>query len=113
MKANALGQGPVDAGSVDLPDPEAMSPVISADGLLPAAGDPVAAGATDRGTHRPNNEDCYRIDQRLKLYLVADGMGGHVAGEIASRLAADAVVETLNGLGSAGPDAPGPEGSDS
>jgi protein phosphatase len=56
-----------------------------------------AAGVTDRGVHRSNNEDCYRIDGRLKLYLVADGMGGHVSGEVASQLAADAVVEALSG----------------
>jgi PPM family protein phosphatase len=63
-----------------------------------------AAGVTDRGVHRSNNEDCYRIDGRLKLYLVADGMGGHVSGEVASQLAADAVVEAMSdpGLFSAG-----------
>jgi serine/threonine protein phosphatase PrpC len=55
-----------------------------------------AAGVTDRGCHRANNEDCYRIDGGLQLYLVADGMGGHVGGEIASQLAADAVVAALN-----------------
>jgi serine/threonine protein phosphatase PrpC len=55
-----------------------------------------AAGVTDRGVHRANNEDCYRIDGGLRLYLVADGMGGHVGGEIASQLAADAVVEALH-----------------
>ena len=41
---------------------------------------------------RSNNEDTYRIRTDLGLYLVADGMGGHEGGEIASRITADAVV---------------------
>ncbi len=57
-----------------------------------------AAAVTDRGCHRAKNEDCYRIDGALKLYLVADGMGGHASGEVASQLVADAVVAALNEL---------------
>ena len=44
-----------------------------------------AAGLTDIGRVRENNEDCFFIDGEKKLYVVADGMGGHNAGEIASR----------------------------
>ncbi len=44
-------------------------------------------GRTETGLIRPNNEDCFEVDNRLPLYLVADGMGGHAAGEVASRVA--------------------------
>lgn len=50
-----------------------------------------SAGITDVGRRRENNEDRIFLDDEQGLYLVADGMGGHQAGEIASQL----VVETL------------------
>lgn len=53
------------------------------------------AGASDVGQVRSGNEDAFRIDAVAGIFLVADGMGGHAAGEIASALAADAVVDTL------------------
>ena len=51
------------------------------------------SGLTDAGCVRKNNEDSYRMAPGLGLYVVADGMGGAQAGEHASRLAADAVIE--------------------
>ena len=50
-----------------------------------------AAGLTDVGLQRDHNEDTYRCLHEHKLYLVADGMGGHQSGEIASKMAADGV----------------------
>ncbi len=50
-----------------------------------------AAGLTDVGKKRDGNEDAFFIDDARQLYVVADGMGGHLAGEVASGL----VVETL------------------
>lgn len=52
----------------------------------------VFAGATDVGCVRDHNEDSFAIAERHRLCLVADGMGGHELGEVASKLAADAVV---------------------
>ncbi len=46
---------------------------------------------TDVGLRRQNNEDSILVDGRLGLFLLADGMGGHNAGETASRLAVTSI----------------------
>ncbi len=51
-------------------------------------------GASDIGRHRKVNQDAYLRDDLLGLYVVADGMGGHAAGEVASQEA----VDTLYGM---------------
>ncbi len=52
-----------------------------------------AAGMSDRGLKRGHNEDSLSVVQDMGLYIVADGMGGHNAGEVASRQAIESIVE--------------------
>lgn len=50
-------------------------------------------GLTDVGMRRAHNEDSLCIDDKLQLYVVADGMGGHNAGEVASSTAVDTMLK--------------------
>jgi protein phosphatase len=68
----------------------------------------LAHGISDKGSVRAVNEDCFGIDQRIGLCVIADGMGGHKAGEVAARIAVDTVTDYVReslarGIASYGP----------
>ncbi|MFC1516144.1 protein phosphatase 2C domain-containing protein [Thermodesulfobacteriota bacterium] len=56
-----------------------------------------SAGITDVGMKRTGNEDSLFVDDDLKLYVVADGMGGHKAGEVASKMVVDTLRDHFKG----------------
>jgi PPM family protein phosphatase len=58
----------------------------------------IAAGITDVGRQREHNEDSYAIDDEHGLFVVADGMGGHSAGDVASRLATSTIADFFRTL---------------
>ncbi|UQA56236.1 PP2C family serine/threonine-protein phosphatase [Polyangium aurulentum] len=54
-----------------------------------------AAGQTDQGKRRKNNEDSYLVLDEHGLFVVADGMGGYAGGEVASALAVETIEKAF------------------
>lgn len=57
-----------------------------------------AYGVTDIGRDRETNEDFYVFDELRGIFIVADGLGGHANGEIASRLASETLLQSFQDL---------------
>jgi len=63
-----------------------------------------SAGITDVGKKRKGNEDFLFLDDAMGLYVLADGMGGHQAGEVASELVVDTIRDYMKQFKEGDPD---------
>jgi len=58
----------------------------------------VSGSKSDRGLIRANNEDSFYVNDKLGVYVLADGMGGHYGGEIASNMAVQTLRKNISSL---------------
>ncbi len=56
------------------------------------------SGLTDKGLRRDKNEDFFHIDKDIGLFVVADGIGGHRSGEVASKMAVEGLCDYIDNI---------------
>ncbi len=67
--------------------------------MTSGTGEWTAYGRTERGLVRSNNQDALLVDNRHRLWAVADGMGGHPGGDVASRLVVNTLADFAPAIG--------------
>ena len=85
------GSSPLDPETSGDPFPSLEAPETQASGPAPLRF--YVSAHTDMGCVRTNNEDAYRFDQELGIYVVCDGMGGGPSGEVSSAIAVQTIVD--------------------
>ena len=73
-----------------------MTPPTIENAVTPSSLPWIGTGLTDTGRVRASNQDAFAIDNELGLWVIADGMGGHVGGNVASTLAVASIMNYVH-----------------